>query len=208
MRLLCLILSFLVLPSALDAVPADLQGWRGARWGMTADQLTEIFGSDLKHLPGRWDLGSAYADKALFEAEVGGLGFTVFFQMNKQNHRLQQVLLERRANQVTPKVYDAVLAALAEAYGPPEQHCIERHPDGPPRRLSLRWRFPTTTLQVTWLDFLTTSALFEDPNRDRDLLVPFAKTRRINRRFLPRRLLIRFHPSDRRDLSLWRTCDP
>jgi hypothetical protein len=81
-----------------------------------------------------------------------------------------------------------------------------RHPDGPPRRVSLRWRFPTTTVQVTWLDYLTTSVLFEDSLHGPDPLVPYAETRRINRRFLPRRLLIRFYPSTRRDLDGWEDC--
>ena len=48
--------------------------------------------------------------------------------------------------------------------------------------------------------------LFENPNVDRDPLVPFSETRRINRRFLPRRLLIRYYPSDRGDLELWQAC--
>ena len=72
MRLLCLVISLLVLSKASGAAPADLEGWRGARWGMTTEDLSAIFGADLKPLPGRWDFGSAYADKALFDAKAQG----------------------------------------------------------------------------------------------------------------------------------------
>lgn len=206
MRLIALTAALLLLASAVRAAPDDLAGWRDARWGMTESQLAEVFGAALTRLPGRWGYGGAYADYALFDVERAGLGFTAFFQMNEESRRLQQVLLERRAGKATPAAYDAVLSDLEAAYGPAEGPCVERHPDGPPRRVSLRWRFPTTTLQITWLDFLTTAVILDDPNRDLDPLVPFAETRRINRRFLPRRLLIRFYPSDRRDLEGWETC--
>ena len=119
---------------------------------------------------------------------------------------LHAATFSRRAARATPEAFEAALSALETAYGPPEGSCVELQPDGTPQRFSLRWRFPTTTVQVTWLDFLTTAVLFEDPNRDRDPLVPFAKTRRINQRFLPRRLLIRFHPSERGDLEGWKNC--
>lgn len=207
MRLMAVSAVFLLLAGELRAAPDDLTGWRGARWGMTESQLAEVFGADLRRLPGRWDFGGAYAEQAFFDVDFAGLGFTAFFQMNKASGRLQQVLLERRAIRATPAAYDAVLSALTAAYGPTEEPCVEPHPDGPPRRVSLRWRFPTTTVQVTWLDFLTTAILFEDSNRDRDPLVPFAETRVINRRFLPRRLLIRFYPSERRDLEGWKSCE-
>ena len=206
MRLIALSVSLLLLAGAPQAAPDDLAGWRGARWGMTENQLAEVFGAELTRLPGRWGYGGAYADYALFDVEAAGLGFTAFFQMNEVSRRLQQVLLERRAGKATPAAYDAVLSDLEAAYGPAEGPCVERHPDGPPRRVSLRWRFPTTTLQVTWLDFLTTAVQFDDPNSDLDPLVPFAETRRINRRFLPRRLLIRFYPSERNDLEGWENC--
>ena len=99
-----------------------------------------------------------------------------------------------------------MLSGLQELYGPAEGSCVQLNPDGNPRRISLRWRFQTTTVQMTWLDFLTTAILSEDPNRDRDPLVPYFKSRRNNHRFLPRRLLIRFHPSEREDLQGWEDC--
>ncbi len=206
MRMISIVAVFLLATGGARAVPRDLEGWQGARWGMTADELAGVFGPQLERLPGRWDFGGAYAERAILDVELGGLTFMAYFQMNKHSHQLQQVLLERRAVRATPAAYGAVLAALEAVYGAPEGSCVVPHPDGPPRRVTLRWRFPTTTVQITWLDFLTTAMLFEDPNVDRDPRVPYAETRRNNHRFLPRRILVRFHPSARADLEGWEDC--
>lgn len=189
------------------AAPADVMDWNGARWGMTEAELAGVFGAALASLPGRWIYGGAYATRAIFGVDVGGLAFTAYFQMNDESERLQQILLERRANQVTPAVYASVLTSMEDAYGPAEGLCRERHPDGPPRRESLRWRFPTTTVQLTWLDFMTSSVMFDDPDPTIDPRVPRHETRRINRRTLPRRIIIRFHPSERHDLERWQDCE-
>jgi hypothetical protein len=206
MRLLALMLLLLLTAKPAQAVPDDIPAWQGARWRMTENQLAAVFGDDFKALPGRWDFGSAYADHALFDVDFAGADFTVFFQMNKASGLLQQVLLERRGAAATPAVFETVQSALISAYGPAEGPCTELHPDGRLRRVSWRWRFATTTVQMTWLDFLTTAIIFDDPEGVHDPLVPEAETRRINRRFLPRRLLIRFYPSARHDLEGWQSC--
>ena len=203
-----LLAGLLLVAGALQATAADVVGWRAARWGMTDAELVAAFGSELKRLPGRWQYGGAYAERALFDVELGGLKFMALFQMNQTTDRLQQVLLERRGAQATPAAYDRMMAALEAAYGPAEGLCLTPHPDGPLRRFSLRWRFATTTIQATWLDFLTTALLFEEPDTERrfDPLVPSFETRRIVRRFLPRRVLVRFQPSQREDLQGWQSC--
>ena len=95
----------------------------------------------------------------------------------------------------------ALLAALEARYGPAETLTAVPRTGGAPLRLSLVWRFPTTTIRASFLDFRTTSVLYESPNIDIDPLIPYLDRRRIVRRFLPRRILVRFHPSDRDDLS-------
>ncbi len=200
--------ALLLVAIAHQAAAADVTGWRAARWGMTDAELVAAFGPALKRLPGRWQYGGAFAERALFGVELGGLEFMALFQMNQATGRLQQVLLERRGAQATPAAYDRMMAALEATYGPAEDLCLTPHPDGALRRLSLRWRFATTTIQATWLHFLTTALLFEEPDTERrfDPLIPFSETRRIVRRFLPRRALVRFHPSEREDLQGWQSC--
>ncbi len=194
------ILAFsLTAPPPILAAPADLAGWDAARWGMTTAEIEAAFGARLTTLPGRWIYGGAYAERAVLETRVGGLAFTAYFQMNAESGRLQQVLLERRQQDAAnPAVLQALRKALEARFGPASQACLlsERNPTG----LELVWRFPTTTLHATFLDFFSTSVLYVNPNVDRDPLRPAFRDRAVRRRTLPRRATLRFHPSERDDL--------
>ncbi len=193
--------------TASGAAPADVTGWRTARWGMTEGELVTSFGGELRRLPGRWQYGGAYATYGLFNHAFAGQEFTVFFQMNEQSHRLQQVLLEGGRRKASPASFTAVTSALARKFGPPSGRCSSLRADGVPAATRLWWRFPTTMLHAVFFDDYTGAIVFENPNVDIDPLTPYRETRRNNPRFLPRRILIRLHPSDRADLRGKPPCD-
>ena len=189
------------------AAPADLAGWGAARWDMTTAELEAAFGARLVTLPGRWIYGGAYAERAILETRVGGLAFTVYFQMNEETGRLQQVLLERRQQNAGPGSFQILEEALEADYGPASEACLLSPKD--PVGLELLWRFSTTTVHATFLDFFSTSILYFDPSLDIDPLRPSSEERIVRRRTLPRRITLRFHPSDREDLmSKRRRCYP
>jgi hypothetical protein len=168
---------------------------------MTEAQLQAAFPSELTTLPGRWQYGQAYANHAVLGAKMGGLAFNAFFQMNNETGKLEQILLERRRPQATPAAFARLLAALEEKYGPPTETCEQAKTGGRPLRYALIWRFPTTTLRVSFLDFSSTAVFHRDPNAPIDPLRSFRDDRRNNRRFVPRRILIRLHPTGRTDLA-------
>jgi hypothetical protein len=56
-------------------------------------------------------------------------------------------------------------------------------------------------VHAKFLDFSTTAVFSRDPEADLDPLVNERKVRRNLRRFLPRRILIRYHDATRRDLD-------
>ena len=186
-------------PPPAAAAPADLAGWEAARWGMTTAEIEAAFGARLTILPGRWVYGGAYAERAILEARVGDLAFTAYFQMNDRTDRLQQVLLERRQQDAAnPAGLEALRQILEARYGAASQACLLSEQD--PTGLELIWRFPTTTLHATFLDFFSTSILYRNPNLDLDPLRPSYRDRIVRRRSLPRRATLRFHPSGREDL--------
>jgi hypothetical protein len=189
------------------AAPADVDGWRQARWDMTQAELEDAFGKTLDRLPGRWEYGSAHAEYALFDVELGGERFTAYFQMNERDDRLQQVLLQA-PRAATDLAYRSVLAALKRRYGEPDETCAVSKAGGGPLWIESTWHFPTTTVHLTLLDFYTTAMVFEDPNTDIDPLTPYIEERRNNPRFLPRRIVVRFHASGRADLMSQRDCAP
>lgn len=193
-RVLAVALAALLLAAA--ARPADVAGWGAARWGMTAGELGDAFAGRLEALPGRWEYGGAYAELALPEVAYGGVRFLAHFQMNAGTGRLQQVLLQ--AGRATPAGFTGLLDALKGDYGAPDLVCEEPLNRRDPMRLEYVWRFPTTTIHATFLDFDTDSVFSEDPNRPHDPRRPrYERRRNLD---LPRRVLLRFHPSGRADL--------
>ena len=188
--------------AAPQAALAGVPDWPTVRWGMTGAELEQALGERLSALPGRWIYGGAYAERAVFDFDLEGLSFTAFFQMNDQDHRLQQILLERRGGvEATPRAFEETLAVLEAHYGAPAERCITARPDGTIMAADLTWRLAGATVHASFLDFRTTGVLYFDPNVDLSPLVPSVETRRIYRRSLPRRINIRIHPSDRRDLD-------
>jgi hypothetical protein len=176
-----------------DLSGEDLPGWDATRWGMTGDELRAALGERVTELPGRWVYGGAYAELAVEEVEIGGLVFTAYLQMNDQTDRLQQVLLERRRTGAVPAAFEQVIDALTARYGAPAADCAQAKTGGQPLDYEVTWRFPATTLHAKFLDFSTTAVFSRDPEAELDPLVIERKVRRNLRRFLPRRILLRFH---------------
>ena len=195
-----------LLAAAVAAAPPalaldDLPGWRDSRWGMTEDEVERAFGDDATRLPGRWLYGGAYADLAVRDVEIAGLEFTAYLQMNAQTDRLQQVLLERRRVGALPAAFEQLVDGLIETLGPPATDCAQAKSGGQPLDYQLTWRFPSTTVHAKFLDFSTTAVFSRDPEAELDPLVIDRKVRRNLRRFMPRRILIRYHDAAQRDLD-------
>lgn len=205
LRAIAILIALWIVPLAAPWA-ADVAGWQKARWGMTASELEDAFDGTLERLPGRWQYGGAYAEHAIFDVEIGGLFFAAYFQMNNETGRLQQVLLERRQNQATPAAFDVLMDEMISTYGEPVADCITPGPDGDLMAADLVWRFPTTTIHLGFLDFLTTSILFYDPFTGIDPLIPSYRQRLIYRRSLPRRITLRFHASEQENLISPRGC--
>ena len=194
-----------LLAVGLSACPAaardDLAGWQGLSWGMTAAEIRDALGARATALPGRWLYGGAYADLAVEEVEIGGLAFTAYLQMNSATDRLQQVLLERRRTGAVPAAFEAALAELEQVLGQPTADCPQAKTGGQPLDYQVTWRFPTTTVHAKFLDFSTTAVFSRDPEAELDPLVIERKVRRNIRRFMPRRILVRYHDAALRALD-------
>lgn len=204
--ILAVCLASLPITPSDGARPADVEGWREARWGMDRATLEDVLGDGLTALPGVWDFGPLYADRAVFDARFAGLAFTAFLQMERANDELAQVLLERRGNAVTAEAYGQLLDGLDAAFGPPDAAC-RAYPEGRgPTILQARWDFPTTTVHASLLDFVTTGIAFYGTEGYPNPFVPSRDSRIIERRTLPRRILLRLHPAERTDLLPRRAC--
>jgi len=189
------------LHAAAHGRPADVLGWEGTRWGMDEADLEAVLGARLDRLPGRWEYGNAYATRAIHEAQVGTLRFRAFFQMQDGTDALQQVLLERRREDSNRYRFEDVKAVLEAAYGPADRFCLRPRKPGQARIADMSWRFPTTTVHVTFFDFHSFGIMFRDARLPVDTYLTDRERRTVKRRSLPKKLLVRFHPSDRTDLE-------
>lgn len=187
-----------VAPAA--ARSADIAGWDATRWGMTSAELAHSLGTRLRPLGGRLVYGTGFATHGVGDIGIGGIGFRAILQMSGNPPRLAQVLLEPEGKTAPERHLRAVHDALRDALGPPSAACATPRADGGPLSVEILWRFPTTTVHLTLLDFRTRAIANEDPNADPDPLTPYYRTRRNNERFLPRRLLVRYHATERTDL--------
>ena len=182
------------------ARPTDVAGWYATRWGMTSTELAHALGPRLRPLGGRLVYGTGFATHRVREVSIGGIGFRAILQMSGEPPRLAQVLLEPEGKTALERHLRAVHDALRDALGPPRTSCATPRADGGPLSVEILWRFPTTTVHLTLLDFRTSAIAKDDPNADPDPLTPYYRTRRNNERFLPRRLLVRYHATERTDL--------
>lgn len=192
--------------SAAADLPTDLAGWQGTRWGMTDDNLKEIFGKRLEPLGGRLTYDGLHADRGVDGIRIGNVAFRALFQMSDDRDRLVQVLLEPEGKRPAQLLLRPVHDALRDAFGAPSTACVTPRAGGGPMTVEIVWQMPTTTVHLSLFDFRTQAIVSNDPNADPDPLTPYYKTRRNNPRFLPHRLVVRYHATERKDLIS--NCDP
>lgn len=178
------------------AEPSAFAGWDALAFGMTEEEVAAAL-PEAEPLPGRFDFGPMHADRAVFDLAIAGIGFDAYLQMDDATGRLRQVLLQADRTAEGPADYERVLVDLAARYGEPDGVCPVPGGAGRHRRgVEVVWRGGATTLHAVFLDFRTTGVLGRDPNRDYAPLEPLGEARRVIQRFLPRRLLIRWHAAE------------
>ncbi|MEX2454264.1 MAG: hypothetical protein WD470_06145 [Rhodospirillaceae bacterium] len=185
---------------------ADLPGWGDTRWGMSRDDLARSLGDALRPLGGRLSYDGAYATHGVDGVAVGGVPFRAVFQMAEETDGLVQVLLQPEGKQPPESFLRPVHDALRDALGEPARACVTPGTGGGPLSIEILWRFPTTTVHLSMFDFRSPAMLSNDPNLDPDPLTPYYETRLNNPRFLPRRILIRYHATA--DENLMSDCRP
>jgi len=203
-RSLLLALPLVTISAVAGARPSDVPGWDAARWSMDTAALDTAFGDALPPLPARRDYGDAYAERYLPDVALGDLRFRAFFQMNAADGRLQQVLLEPHAAGLPAARFTETHDALTALYGEADTRCVTT---GATASATLSWRFPTTTIHLVFFDFVSPDIIYQEkaPNPLRNP-PPWAidddpPLSGANARTMPRRMLVRFHASDRADLA-------
>lgn len=171
---------------------------------MSGPQLDQLYGVRIERLARPIEYGNGYADRVLRKVDVAGFAYRALFQLDEKTRRLTQVLLERRRLPSAPAAYAAALAAFSQAYGPPTLVCDSPMTGAAASAIQRErvWRLPSTAIHLVYLD-IGGGEMHEDWRLlPPDPLVPEIERRLRGAGAYPKSLLIRFHPSDRRDLFL------
>jgi hypothetical protein len=171
---------------------------------MSGSELDALYGARIERLAAPIEYAGAYADRALRNVALAGFSYRALFQFDRKTGRLTQVLLERRRLPNAAAASAAAFAAFEKAYGPPTLVC-----DSPKAGVAASaiqrervWRLPTTAIHLVYLD-IGGGEMHEDWRLlPPDPLVPELERRLRGAGAYPKSLLVRFHPSDRRDLFM------
>jgi hypothetical protein len=133
---------------------------------MQESDIVAAFGPKLTKLKKRAQFVSTYADYTIPNYEIDGRNFTVFFEMNRDTHRLSQVLVrlnETKSKAPREDVFGALEDMLSKTLGTPTKRRELRPTNKGYSRIVLttKWQFQTTTIELAydWSNYLNSSIL-------------------------------------------------
>lgn len=157
MKRLLMIIPFLVLflvlnsdlfakktPKSLPIQP-DTKGWYKAQWGMTEDQLLELFKDDIKKTE-RVDFQDTYSTLEIDNYDLNNSKFRITFRMDKENNKLKEVVLFCKI--ATACMFNDFENLLIEKYGSPTKSDLTRDQLGS-KRIST-WILLNTKIDLSY----------------------------------------------------------
>ncbi|MBI1776765.1 MAG: hypothetical protein HYR63_15580 [Proteobacteria bacterium] len=132
--------------------PADLPGWRQARWGMSELELEAAFPDELKPAPVALDFDDLVVHAVIPKLLLAGRPFVVYFQLDAQTLRLAQVLLTYRGKRPTHSDYAAIARGLVAELGVSDLTLTDRYYLSVPGfSVERRWKRPTTSVSLHYV---------------------------------------------------------
>lgn len=123
--------------AAATPPPADISGFEGTRWGMTAEDLRARFPTSLRG-PRGGEPGDAVAEGLA----IDGIAFDARFFLGSDG--LQRVFIVARPGTANAYRFAALEAHLTRLYGRPAYE--RRHPG----ELTAEWSFPSTRFTLIY----------------------------------------------------------
>jgi hypothetical protein len=138
------------LAASSQSKPKDVLGWEGSRWGMSAEDISKLFGSRAERVPSIEVYGDWYY---LYTVPVSlkGQTYTAILLMDYATAKLVRVdirLDQYKSPMPREDVFNALDAMLTQQYGQPDSKKDENKTDQ--RRNGRTWKFPTSTVEL-WL---------------------------------------------------------
>ena len=141
------ICAFAVLAFAADR-PSDVKGWTATTWGMTETEIRTALPDQASRLA----QPAKYADRSaaigIERLTINRTDFSVNF-LPDQKGGLDRVMLRTVSKNPSETVFQGIAASLTEKYGPAD---FQDAGSGSVRTRIIRWTFPSTTIQLNFLD--------------------------------------------------------
>lgn len=139
-----LVLTLAALP--LFAQATDVQGYRGCRWGMSAESVKTALGGEVmtKAPKAPTPLGDVCLEG---DVEIQSVKLSLKCYFDKDADRLCQIRLMRKGYDATESDFGALLTALTQKYGKPTL-VNEGVGNRVSRSKTVSWIFPTTTIEL------------------------------------------------------------
>jgi hypothetical protein len=126
-------------------VQPDTKGWYKAQWGMTEDQLLELFKGEIKKTE-RVDFKDTYSTLEIDNYDLNNSKFRITFRMDKENNKLKEVVLLCKI--ATASMFDDFENLFIEKYGSPISSDLKRDQLGS-KRIST-WILLNTKIDLSY----------------------------------------------------------
>ena len=138
-----------VLPASTLAQSArDINGWNGARWGMTESELTAVFKDQIIKTERQYiDNNRLYRELEISKYAINGTDFKVLFEMGSNDNKLKSVRLI-----LSPAIaaqFSEFEQLLTAKYGPPSQ--TDESASRREGRKNSSWLLPLTKIELLYL---------------------------------------------------------
>lgn len=130
----------------------DVPGWNNTRWGMTEDEIKEIFKDKIVKLDTVEHYGNLkqYSSIGLKDIEIINTKFNVFFVMDEDTKKLVKVVLRHAEPFSIVFMFKLLEAELMKKYGPPFYRDTTSESDKV--ELFAMWNFPSTQFRLYYRD--------------------------------------------------------
>ena len=152
-------IAFCLSAMAADADIKSVEGWSNSRWGMTREEIAEVFKGQVVQLPKPEKFGYGEANTVIEQIQLCGELFKVWFLEDPKTQALKAVLIKPLKGEVQAgrdflnpdTLFDGLHRLLIEKYGQPTV-ATDKKPDSTLRKRKMfsEWIFPHTIIELDW----------------------------------------------------------
>jgi len=141
--LLCIAISLISI-SSWSQNPIDIKGWSNTTWGMTEENLLQIFDGKIIDTKDKSSHDGIYSNLKLTMFNIEDVYFDVYFEMGEKDNRLRSVRLA--CDFAAPTYYSQFEQLLTDKYGQPSTK--DKSQNEWETKKNASWLLPSTKIEL------------------------------------------------------------